>query len=111
MNGIANTPSPPYYAVIFSSRPGADRDGYETTAQRMLELAAQQPGYLGVETEAGLTISYWSSLQAIAAWKRQGEHRRAQRNGKQRWYSQYKTRIARVERDYAYPPPAPQSPP
>ena len=103
MNLIAETPEPPYYAVIFSSHQTDDLEGYGNTAARMLELAAQQPGYLGVESareDLGITISYWRDLESIKAWKANVEHREAQRNGIDRWYSHYKTRIALVERDY-----------
>lgn len=103
MSLIANTPKPPYYAVIFTSHTTDDLQGYAETATRMLELAATQPGYLGVESareEIGITVSYWSDLESIRSWKRQAEHLEAQRNGKTRWYSSYKTRIALVERDY-----------
>ena len=100
---IARTPQPPYYAVIFTSiRTGAD-NGYEAMAQRMVELAAGQPGFLGVESareEVGITVSYWASVEAIAAWKRHAEHQIAQERGKQDWYSAYKTRICKVEREY-----------
>ena len=103
MSLIAETPEPPYYAVIFSSQQTDDLEGYGETAARMLELAAQQPGYLGVESAReglGITISYWRDLESIKAWKANVEHREAQRNGIDRWYSHYKTRIALVERDY-----------
>ena len=58
------------YAVIFSSRQTADTDGYQQMARRMEELAAQQPGYLGIETARdghgfGITVSYWETLDAI----------------------------------------------
>ena len=100
---IARTPQPPYYAVIFTSiRTGVDR-GYEEVAQRMVELAAEQPGFLGVESareEVGITVSYWASVEAIAAWKCHAEHQIAQERGKQDWYSAYKTRICKVEREY-----------
>ena len=99
----ANTPEPPYFAVIFTSTRTADQSGYETTAARMLELAAQQAGFLGVESvreTLGITVSYWDSLEAIAAWKANGEHQLAQQVGRERWYQCYHTRIARVERDY-----------
>ena len=43
MNLIAETPNPPYYAVIFSSHQSNDHDGYAETAARMVELAAEQP--------------------------------------------------------------------
>ncbi len=103
MSLIANTPKPPYYAVIFSSLGTEVSEGYADTAARMLELAAQQPGFLGVESareELGITISYWSDLDSIKAWKRNAEHLLAQKMGREKWYSDYKTRIARVERDY-----------
>lgn len=103
MSLIAETPEPPYYAVIFSSHQTDDLEGYGKTAARMLELAAQQPGYLGVESARaglGITISYWRDLEAIKQWKTNTEHLEAQKNGRHRWYSNYKTRIALVERDY-----------
>jgi heme-degrading monooxygenase HmoA len=103
MSLIANTPEPPYFAVIFSSLNTEVGEGYADTAARMVELAAQQPGFLGVESarEAlGITVSYWSDLDSIKAWKRNAEHLLAQKMGREKWYSDYKTRIARVERDY-----------
>lgn len=94
-----------YYAVIFSSQRSDEVDGYDATAQRMVELAAQQPGYLGIESVrnaegAGITVSYWESEDAIRAWKRNAEHLEAQQQGRQRWYSKFKVRVARVEREY-----------
>ncbi len=102
---IANTPPPPYYAVIFSSLRTDVEAGYHDTAQRMIELAAQQPGYLGVEgvrEGLGITISYWENLEAIRNWKQQSEHLLAQQKGRTDWYSAYKTRICKVERDYGF---------
>jgi heme-degrading monooxygenase HmoA len=103
MSLIAETPAPPYYAVIFSSLRNADIEGYAETAARMVELATEQPGFLGVESareDLGITVSYWSDLKSIKQWKAQAEHRLAQQMGKDKWYSSYKTRIALVERDY-----------
>ena len=102
---IAATPEPPYYAVIFTNLQTADLEGYEEASARMLELAAGMPGYLGVEAAReglGITVSYWTDLESIAAWKRQAEHLAAQGDGRRRWYRQYATRIARVERAYTY---------
>lgn len=103
MSLIAETPAPPYYAVIFSSLRNADNEGYDETAARMVELAAEQPGFLGVESvreDLGITVSYWADLQSIKQWKAHTEHRLAQQMGMEKWYSSYKTRIALVERDY-----------
>lgn len=74
-------------------------------SERMTELAAGQPGYLGVESARGtdgfgITVSYWASLEAIAAWKANAEHKIAQESGKTFWYEHYELRIARVERAY-----------
>lgn len=103
MDGFARTPAPPYYAVIFTSlRTGGDQ-GYGAMAGRMVELAAQQPGFLGVESARdglGITVSYWADLESIAAWKQNAEHLVAQHLGRERWYADFRTRIARVERDY-----------
>ena len=100
-------PDPPYYAVIFTSRrneqPG---DGYAETAERMFELAWDQPGFLGYETARsdgiGITVCYWESEAGIAAWKAHSEHAAAQREGRARWYDAYDLRVARVERAYGF---------
>ena len=106
--GFASTPEPPYYAVIFTSSRTSVDDGYGAMADRMVELASQQPGFLGVESTRGtegpgITVSYWSSLEAIAAWKANAQHRVAQQSGNQKWYTHFETRIARVERAYSGP--------
>ncbi len=101
---IAETPKPPYYAVIFTSeRSGQDALAYAETAARMIELAAAQPGFLGIESAGesrGITVSYWTDLAAINRWKADLDHKEAQRQGRERWYSRYRVRIARVEADY-----------
>lgn len=103
---IASTPNPPYYAVIFTStRTEADAEGYAEMAERMDALAAQQPGYLGIESTRdglGITVSYWESLEAIRQWKANAEHLMAQQFGREIWYSAYKTRVCKVERDYGF---------
>ena len=108
--GFAKHLTPPYYAVIFSSMRatvGADgHAGYDRTADRMAELAATQPGFLGKESARGgdgfgITVSYWASTEAIAAWRADAEHRIAQESGKTGWYDDYEVRIAKVERSYA----------
>lgn len=102
---FARLPEPPYYSVIFSSQRTPDDNGYGHMADRMAELAAEQPGYLGAESARGedgfgITVSYWASLEAIAAWKADAAHRVAQETGKALWYEHYEMRIARVERAY-----------
>lgn len=104
-NMIASTPTPPYYAVIFTSLRTAGDNGYGDMAIQMDELAKQQPGYLGIESarnEAGITVSYWKDLNSIINWKQQAEHLTAQQKGVAEWYSAYKVRICLVERDYGF---------
>jgi heme-degrading monooxygenase HmoA len=109
MDPLAHTPSPPYYAVVFTSlRTDADPEGYEATAERMVELAAARPGFLGIESArgangAGITVSYWDSLEAIRAWREDAEHRLAQSQGRAKWYARYRLRVCRVEKEYGFP--------
>src|SRR4051812_21346442 len=107
---VADTPPPPYYAAIFSSvRTAQDDKGYETMADRMVELAAQQPGFLGVESarnSVGITVSYWRDLESIRAWKANAEHKGARLTGRAVWYEQFFVRIALVERDYSFDRPS-----
>ena len=101
------TISPPYYAVIFSStRTGID-DGYVETDSRMLELAEQQPGFLGVDSarnadRTGITVSYWKDLHSIQNWKKNLEHLEAQKSGRAKWYSRYRLEVALVEKSYNF---------
>ena len=102
---IAKTPEPPYYAVIFTNIRTDIQDHYAQTSEEMVHLAEQQPGYLGHESVRdglGITISYWKSLEDIKNWKMNSEHLMAQKNGREKWYKAYKTRIALVERDYGF---------
>jgi heme-degrading monooxygenase HmoA len=105
---FAQTPPPPYYAAIFTSQRTEGDQGYGDMAERMVELAHEQPGFLGVESARGaggfgITVSYWESTQAIANWKANTEHRIAQETGKQVWYADYQLRVAKVERAYGKP--------
>lgn len=105
MKQLATTPEPPYYAVIFSSLLSGDTDGYADTAGRMLELASEQEGFLGVESARdglGITVSYWRDLASIERWKHHADHRMAKKEGRTRWYAGYRLRIARVEVDIEF---------
>jgi len=104
MNAPANTPQPPYFAVIFTSVRTEGDHGYAETAAQMLALAAEQPGFLGFESarqEIGITVSYWESEAAIAAWKANVTHRQAQDRARD-WYQAFRVRVCRVEREYGF---------
>ena len=103
---IANTPKPPYYAVIFTSvRTEEGGEDYSNMADLMVALGSQQEGFLGIEgarNDLGITVSYWKDLDSIRKWKQHLAHQIAQQKGKTEWYKHYKTRIAKVERDYGF---------
>ena len=107
---IATTPEPPYYVVIFTSVRTEVDAGYANAAQRMLELAAQQPGFLGVESARsdglGITLSYWQSEEAIRAWRENAEHSAVREQGRADWYAAFTTRVAKVERAYTFSRPS-----
>ncbi|NKB62568.1 MAG: antibiotic biosynthesis monooxygenase [Gammaproteobacteria bacterium] len=103
---IANTPKPPYYAVIFTNLQTTDLKGYGEMAEKMQQLAACRDGFLGIESAReglGITVSYWRDEASILAWKADVEHQIAQKLGKEKRYASYKTRVCKVERDYGFP--------
>jgi heme-degrading monooxygenase HmoA len=107
-SGFAKTPEPPYYAVIFTALRTEGDDGYGAMAKAMFELALAQPGCLGAESVRGgdglgITVAYFSDEASIGAWKQNTRHLEAQRLGKERWYSHYELRVAKVERAYSGP--------
>ena len=103
---MSQRPEPPYYAVIFISRRSDEQQHYNETAARMMQLAARQDGFLGVESvredKTGITVSWWKDEQSINNWKQQIEHQQAQRQGREYWYSEYSVQVARVERAYEF---------
>lgn len=102
---IAKTPKKPYYAVIFTSIKKGESEQYEITSNRMIALAKKQKGFLGLESarnDIGITVSYWDSEESIRSWKNQNEHQAAQQKGKDVWYSAFKVRVCKVERDYEF---------
>jgi heme-degrading monooxygenase HmoA len=105
MSHIANTPKPPYYAVIFTSVKSAEDRGYDKMSEKMIEAVSNQDGFLGFESardDTGITVSYWKDLESIKNWKADIEHKKAQKSGRELWYKQYKIRVAKVERDYSF---------
>ncbi|WP_316301225.1 antibiotic biosynthesis monooxygenase [Aliisedimentitalea sp. MJ-SS2] len=105
---FAKTPSPHYYAVIFSNQLSDDDTGYAEMGARMFELAMEHPGCLGAETTRdksgfGITVSYWDDEASIADWKANAKHLAAQAMGIERWYAHYELRVARIERAYSGP--------
>ena len=95
----------PYYAVIFTSIKVEVDNNYTEIANKMVELATSQKGFIGVESarnEIGITVSYWESLEDINNWKNNAEHLIAQQLGRDFFYQSYTTRICKVEREYSF---------
>ena len=105
----ASTPEPPYSAVMFTTTREEADDGYGAMAEAMEALAREQPGYLGIESardsSLGITISYWRDEESIAAWKANVDHAAARDLGRERFYTSYVLRVAKVERDYDWSKP------
>ena len=97
-----------YYAVIFTAQRSLSGDNmYEITADRMVTLAQQQSGFLGVESVSGddgigITVSYWTDRDAIAQWRGHAEHMVTQAMGRREFYDWYRIRIAEVVSERAF---------
>ncbi|CAH2354408.1 hypothetical protein CLIB1423_16S02014 [[Candida] railenensis] len=104
---FASTPKPPYYVVTFASqRSDSNPEEYNAIGEKLDSLAREQPGFLGVESTRdssgfGITLSYWKDRQSIINWKQNADHLVAQQLGKERFYENFTTRIAKVEREYS----------
>ena len=96
------------YAVIFPNQfSGEDAEGYRAMAERMVALAAEQPGCCGMDSARGpdgfgITVSYWDSLDAIKIWRDVAEHQEAQRLGREKWYDTFDLHVAKIEKSYSF---------
>lgn len=97
-----------YFAAIFTTqRSQSGDDVYEIMVSRMVALAQQQRGFLGLESVRGddgigITVSYWTDHEAIQNWGQQAEHVSVQAMGRQEFYRWYRIRIAEVFTDRAF---------
>lgn len=101
---MTTDPKPPYYAVIFTSVRNEGDEGYIETARQMLEMAKEQPGFLGFESarqDIGISVSYWESVEAIQQWEENAAHRQAQSRASE-WYKTFRIRVCKVEKDYGF---------
>lgn len=102
---IAKTPEPPYYAVIFTSLRTPGDNGYNKMADEMENSVIHQPGFLGFESARdglGITVSYWRNKESIRSWKENLLHSKARNIGREKWYTEFKVRVSKVERDYGF---------
>lgn len=95
-------------AVIFESTPKPGRTpDYLDLAATLRPLLENIDGFISIErfeslTQPGkiLSLSFWRDEKAVEAWRRQGEHRAAQRRGREEIFADYRLRVAGVLRDY-----------
>lgn len=103
-----DSPKPPYYAVIFTSRRKNDEEednAYTEMAKRMTDLAINSPGFIGIDSVRGtksITVTYWRDLDSINRWRENSDHEMAREIGYSRWYKSVTTRIAVVEKDFSF---------
>ena len=97
--------NPEYFAVIFTSQLSDMTEGYAEISKRMVELAKQQEGFLGIDSarsDIGITVSYWESLESIKNWKMNAEPTIARNLGREQWYKSYDLKICKVVRAYNF---------
>ena len=95
-------------AVIFEVwiAPGRQED-YLTIAARLKPELERMDGFISIErfqslSEDGklLSLSFWRDEDCVKAWRNHGEHRKAQKLGRESIFRDYRLRIVEVLRDY-----------
>jgi len=95
------------WAVIFKSKQAMIDEEFQRHSDELDRLVINQPGFLRMDSVHdqqgfGITVSYWSSLEAIKAFKALPLHLSAQAKGRQRWFDSYTVEIAKIERAYHF---------
>ncbi len=95
--------APPYYVVIFTSI-RTDSTVYHEIAEKVLEEAKIQEGFLGFESVrdgVGISLSYWKNLESIENWKTNTLHKMAQDKARE-FYTHMRVRVCKVEKEYGF---------
>jgi heme-degrading monooxygenase HmoA len=95
-------------AVIFEVEPaGGRREAYLGIAAQLKPALDQMDGFISVERFESLStpgkllsLSFWRDEAAVAAWRAQAAHRKAQAAGRGGVFAGYRLRVASVIRDY-----------
>ena len=95
-------------AVLFEARPRTgQKETYLSIAAALRPALAAIDGFISIErfeslSEPGkvLSLSIWRDEAAVRQWRGVGEHRAAQRAGRQTVFEDYRLRVASVLRDY-----------
>src|SRR5581483_9042746 len=112
----------PRRVIIFRNRlrPGVS-SVYERRGGEIYALAARMPGLVGskdfvAEDGERLAVIEFASAGELAAWRDHAEHRRAQAEGRERYYTEYRLQICQLLRESRFtasgpptesPPPSP----
>ena len=86
--------------TVFRSRLNQGvNDDYAAVAQRMHDLATQMPGYVEhksflADDGERVTIVTFADQASHDAWRNHPEHRTAQAQGRERFYSEYSLTVA-----------------
>jgi heme-degrading monooxygenase HmoA len=101
--------SEPHVVCIFRSiRTDHSTKEYEEWSNRMDDLVATMPGYIGHSsfrddaTHKGVTVSYFRSMAELVAWKQVPEHLEAQALGRAVFYLEYEIEVAEIVRHYEW---------
>ena len=85
----------------------AERDEYNTTAERMLQIVDAIPGFISFREYRNrdgelLGITEWASAEALATWRENPEHRKAQERGRQVFYAEYEISVCAPLHQYSF---------
>jgi heme-degrading monooxygenase HmoA len=96
--------------MFVSARTHVDEAGYAAAGDAMAALAAEQPGYRGMDSTrgpdgVGITLSYWADEASAIAWRQHPEHAAIREAGRGRWYRWYELHVGSVGRSYSWTRP------
>ena len=95
-------------AVIFEFWPANEHKAeYFDLAAELRPMLDGIDGFVSIERFESVTapgkfvsLSFWRDEAAVAAWRRVAEHRVAQARGRGHVFTDYRLRVAAVDRDY-----------
>ena len=105
MNVFSSPSELPYFAIMLSSKLMLNDLTYRIMAEKMLELAQGQPGYLGAEYGSGemdLLMTYWQTKEAAEAWLNHDMQRKTLSIGESFWYEEYSLKLFEVMKDMSF---------
>jgi heme-degrading monooxygenase HmoA len=85
----------------------AERSEYKATAERLYKIVSAMPGFISYreyESPNGelLGVTEWTSAEALAEWRQNPEHRKAQERGRKVFYSEYDITVCTRLHSYSF---------